>query len=55
MQSVKGLQGYWHATTGVWATGGNQLLALCRRGISPNNRRMDTRKVDCPKCLMILG
>ena len=54
MQSVKAIQGYWHATTGDWATD-HQLSALCGRPISPNYRRKDTRKVDCLRCLLKLG
>ena len=51
MESVKGLQGYWHATDGSWTSGGNKLKTLCGRGISPNFRDTeDTTLVNCPSC-----
>ncbi|KKL11683.1 hypothetical protein LCGC14_2543310 [marine sediment metagenome] len=46
MESVKGLQGYWHATDGSWKDDGKK--TLCGKGISPNYYRTDTKIVNCP-------
>ena len=56
VESVKGMTGYWHATDGESWVGNSRLSTLCQtlKGISPNNRGVDTRKVDCPKCLNLL-
>lgn len=62
MEAVRGIRGYWHATEGEW-TGcrghiDSKLAVLCRgetEGIGPNERSIDTRKVDCPRCLKALG
>ena len=59
MEAVKGIRGYWHATEGEWTgTRNSKLAVLCRgetEGIGPNHRSIDTRKVDCPRCLKALG
>ena len=56
MEAVRGTKGYWHATDGESWVGNSRLSTLCQtpEGIGPNNREVDTRKVDCPKCLNLL-
>ena len=56
MEAVKGLQGFYHATEGVWAGTGSKLKTLCGTSISPNYRRFKSIKsvVSCPKCRLIV-
>ena len=53
LESVKGLQGFWHATFGDWFDKAT-LATLCHKGISPNYRTTNTRMVNCPKCRELL-
>ncbi len=49
MEAVRGLQGNWHFTEGLWANSGG-LKTLCGRGISPNYRRMNVKSLPLPAC-----
>ncbi len=55
MEAVKGLRGRWHLSDGSWDKSGNKLNTYCQTSISPNFRRFNHVRIDCPKCQNKLG
>jgi hypothetical protein len=51
LATVKGLQGYTHATLNVWDDSHDKLIALCGHSISPNYRTKNINSVNCIKCM----